>query len=314
MSIALVFPGQGSQTVGMLGELAAAFPVVKQTFDEASTALGRDLWQVVQQGPAEELNRTECTQPAMLTAGMATWRVWKQLGGADPAQVSGHSLGEFTALACAEAIAFPDAVALVRDRGSYMQQAVAAGEGAMAAILGLDNADVEAACGEAAEGAVVEAVNFNSPGQVVIAGERAAVERAIVAAKARGAKRAMLLPVSVPAHSSLMRPAAERLRERLGSVRIGAPRFRYVSAVDAKAHADPEELRQLLVRQLASPVRWTGTVQALCAGGATQIAECGPGKVLTALNRRIERRPDLRCSALEDEASIRAAIAPEAGS
>jgi [acyl-carrier-protein] S-malonyltransferase len=310
MSLALVFPGQGSQTVGMLGQLAASFPVVKDTFDEASAALGRDLWQVVQQGPAEELNRTECTQPAMLTAGFATWRLWKQLGGPDPAQVSGHSLGEFTALACAGALGFADAVTLVRDRGRYMQEAVPAGEGALAAILGLEDVDVEAACAEAAQGAIVEAVNYNAPGQVAIAGTKAAVERAIAAAKARGAKRAVLLPVSVPVHSSLMQPAAERLRERLAAVKIAAPRFRYISSVDAQAHDDPADLRALLVRQLASPVRWTGTIRALCAAGATQLAECGPGKVLTGLNRRIERRPDLRCSALEDEASIRAAIAP----
>jgi [acyl-carrier-protein] S-malonyltransferase len=309
MSLALVFPGQGSQSVGMMAALAAAQPVVRSTFAEASEALGYDLWQRVSEGPADELNKTECTQPAMLVAGMATWRAWQAVGGATPSAVSGHSLGEFTALTCAGAFAFADAVALVRDRGRYMQEAVPAGSGAMAAILGLEDADVEAACAEAAQDEVVEAVNYNSPGQIVIAGATAAIARAIEAAKARGAKRAMLLPVSVPAHSSLMRAAGERLRARLAGLAINVPAIPCVSAVDAGVHSDPEAIRALLVRQIASPVLWTHTVQALTARGATLIAECGPGKVLTALNRRIERRPEIKCVALEDPAALDAALA-----
>jgi [acyl-carrier-protein] S-malonyltransferase len=293
----------------MMAALGAAQPVVRSTFAEASEALGYDLWARVTDGPAEELNCTECTQPAMLVAGVATWRVWQALGGAQAQAVSGHSLGEFTALACAGAFSFANAVTLVRDRGRYMQEAVPAGSGAMAAILGLEDADVEAACAEAAQGEVVEAVNYNSQGQVVIAGATPAVARAIEVAKSRGAKRAMLLPVSVPAHSSLMRAAGERLQARLADVRIWAPTVPYVSAVDAAGHADPEEIRALLVRQIASPVRWTNTVLALTARGATVVAECGPGKVLTSLNKRIDRRPEIRCVALADPATIEAALA-----
>ena len=218
MAFAFVFPGQGSQSVGMLGGLAAAEPQVRATFEEASQVLGYDLWQLVAEGPADALNATERTQPAMLSAGVATWRVWSARGGALPAVLSGHSLGEFTALVCAQALEFAAAVELVRYRGEIMQQAVPAGSGAMAAILGLEDAQIEAACAEAAQGAIVEPANFNSPGQVVIAGEAAAVARAIEAAQARGAKRAVLLPVSVPAHSSLMRAAAQRLAERLGAL------------------------------------------------------------------------------------------------
>jgi [acyl-carrier-protein] S-malonyltransferase len=306
--LALVFPGQGSQSVGMLGELAANHPVVRSTFEEASVALGYDLWQLVAAGPAEQLNRTEYTQPAMLTAGIATWRLWRDQGGATPALVAGHSLGEFTALVCAESMEFSAGVRLVRERGRYMQEAVPRGGGAMAAILGLDDAAVEAACAEAAQGEVVEAVNYNAPGQIVIAGQAGAVERAIAAARARGAKRALTLPVSVPAHSSLMRSASERLQERLGDLVLRAPALTYISAVDALEHRDPEEIRSLLVRQLASPVRWSATVQALSARGAKWLIECGPGKVLTALNRRIERRPEISCCAVEDGASLQAAL------
>ncbi len=313
MSLALVFPGQGSQSVGMLGELAASHPAVKRTFAEASAALGYDLWQLVAAGPVEQLNKTECTQPAMLCAGIATWHVWQEQGGAMPQQVAGHSLGEFTALVCAGVLNFSAAVALVRDRGRYMQEAVPAGSGAMAALLGMEDRDAEQACLEAAAGEVVEAVNYNAPGQIVIAGSAGAVERAIAAAKARGAKRAMLLPVSVPAHSSLMRGAAEKLRARLTDVKLSAPRITYVSAVDAAEHRDPEEIRALLVCQLASPVRWTATVLALGARGATLVAECGPGKVLTALNRRIDKRPEFRCLALEDSATMHSALAAAAG-
>jgi [acyl-carrier-protein] S-malonyltransferase len=313
MSLALVFPGQGSQSVGMLAEFSSLYPVVRQTFAEASEALGFDLWQLVANGPSEDLNSTERTQPAMLAAGVATWRVWREQGGALPQWVSGHSLGEFTALVCAGAIDFTAAVALVRDRGRFMQQAVPAGTGAMAAILGLDDAVAEVVCTEAAEGEVVEAVNYNSPGQIVIAGHASAVARAIVLAKARGAKRAVTLPVSVPAHSSLMQGAAAQLRERLASVPVHTPEITYLSAVDAAPHSDGEQIRALLVRQLASPVRWTATVQALTARGATVLAECGPGKVLTSLNRRIERRPEIHSLALEDGASLQAALGAAGG-
>jgi [acyl-carrier-protein] S-malonyltransferase len=308
MTLACVFPGQGSQSVGMLAELAAHHPVVQHTFAEASAALGYDLWRLVAAGPAEQLDQTECTQPAMLVAGVATWRLWAAQGGARPAFVSGHSLGEFTALVCAEAMDFAAAVTLVRDRGRYMQSAVPAGGGGMAAILGLEDDEAEAVCVEAAHGEVVEAVNYNSPGQVVIAGQAAAVERALAAALARGAKRALLLPVSVPAHSSLMQGAAAQLQERLAGLKISRPRIEYLSAVDAQVHRDPEEIRALLVRQLASPVRWSAAVAALTAHGVQVIVECGPGKVLTSLNRRIERRRDTNCLAIEDQASLRTAL------
>ena len=256
MSLALVFPGQGSQSVGMLGELAGQHAIVRRTYEEAADALGYDLWALTASGPAEQLNSTECTQPAMLTAGVATWRLWKEQGGAAPAMVAGHSLGEFTALVCAGALDFGAAVSLVRERGRAMQAAVPAGAGAMAAILGLDDAAAEAACLEAAQGEVVEAVNYNAPGQIVIAGHARAVERAMAAAKARGAKRALLLPVSVPAHSSLMQGAAAQFRERLTGVAIAAPRIEYVSAVDARAHNEPGEMRMLL------GVRWRAATPA----------------------------------------------------
>jgi [acyl-carrier-protein] S-malonyltransferase len=312
MSFAFVFPGQGSQSVGMLAALAAADASVRATFDEASAVLGYDLWKLVSEGPEAELNSTARTQPALLAAGVATWRCWRARGGPEPAIVSGHSLGEFTALVCAGSLEFRAAVGLVRFRGEVMQEAVPAGTGAMAAILGLEDAEVETACREASAGggadSVVEAANFNSPGQVVIAGETAAVERAIAAAKARGAKRALLLPVSVPSHTSLMRGAAERLRGRLSSTEVRPPRIRYVSAVDAAAHTEPQEIRDLLVRQLSSPVRWTQTVWAIIETGMEELVECGPGRVLTGLNRRIERRAGLEFLALEDPASIDAAL------
>ena len=308
MPFAFVFPGQGSQSVGMLGALGGVSEPVRATFTEASAVLGFDLWQLVSEGPEEALNATERTQPAMLAAGVATWRAWRAQGGASPAVVCGHSLGEFTALVCAGSLDFRAALELVRFRGQVMQEAVPAGSGAMAAILGLEDEDVEAACREAAQGAVVEAANFNSPGQVVIAGERAAVERAIEAAKARGAKRAVVLPVSVPSHTSLMRGAGERLGERLRALEVRTPRIRYVSAVDAVAHSEPDDIRAVLVRQISSPVRWPQTLRAVCAGAIAQVIECGPGKVLTGLNRRIERRADLSCLALEDPASVEVAL------
>jgi len=313
MAFAFVFPGQGSQSVGMLGALAAADATVRSTFDEASAVLGYDLWRLVSEGPEQELNSTARTQPALLAAGVATWRCWRARGGAEPAIVAGHSLGEFTALVCAGSLEFRAATGLVRFRGEVMQEAVPAGTGAMAAILGLDDAEVEAACREAATGggagSVVEAANFNSPGQVVIAGETAAVERAIAAAKARGAKRAVMLPVSVPSHTSLMRGAAERLRGRLSSTEVRPPHIRYVSAVDAAAYAEPQEIREILVRQLSSPVRWTQTVRSMIETGLEELIECGPGRVLTGLNRRIERRAGLEFLALDDPASIDAALA-----
>jgi [acyl-carrier-protein] S-malonyltransferase len=308
MSFAFVFPGQGSQSVGMLAALGAAEPAVRSTFAEASQALGYDLWRLVCEGPEEALNATERTQPAMLAAGIAVWRAWRARGGTLPASVSGHSLGEFTALVCAGAVDFPAAIELVRFRGQVMQEAVPAGSGAMAAILGLDDEAVLAVCREAAGHGVVEAANFNSPGQIVIAGDVAAVQRAIEAAIARGAKRAVTLPVSVPAHSSLMRGAGERLRTRLASLPVRRPEIPYVSAVDAQEHAAPEDIRELLVRQISSPVRWTETLRALSLGDISQVIECGPGKVLTGLNRRIERRPNLAFLALEDPASIATAL------
>src|SRR5579883_1172449 len=307
MTFGFVFPGQGSQSVGMLAALTPAAggeSVLRDTFAEASAVLGYDLWQLVAEGPAERLNSTECTQPAMLVASIATWRLWRARGGAEPQVVCGHSLGEFSALVAAGAIDFGAAVDLVRFRGRAMQEAVPAGSGAMAALLGLDASQVIEACREAAPGAVVQPVNFNAPGQVVIAGAREAVDRAIEAAKSRGAKRAVALPVSVPAHSSLMQAAAQRLGERLTAVSFRTPRIRFVSAVDATAHEDPADLRQLLVRQLSSPVRWSDTVRALAASGVGSVIECGPGKVLTALNRRIER--GLTAMALEDAESLQA--------
>ncbi|HEY1899242.1 MAG TPA: ACP S-malonyltransferase [Steroidobacteraceae bacterium] len=308
MSFAFVFPGQGSQSVGMLADFAAEGEV-RAAFDEASTTLGYDLWSLTQTGPAEQLNATQYTQPAMLVAGVALWRLWRARGGADPAEVSGHSLGEFTALVCAGALSLAEAADLVRFRGQAMQEAVPAGTGAMAAILGLTDEQVAASCAQAAQGEVVEAVNFNAPGQVVIAGARAAVERAIEAVKAAGAKRALVLSLSVPSHCSLMAPAAQRLASRLADVRLARPLIRYVSAVDAAAHSEPDDIRQLLVRQVVSPVRWQDTVRALAANGHAQLIECGPGKVLSGLNRRIEKRPDLACLALEDRATFAAALA-----
>jgi [acyl-carrier-protein] S-malonyltransferase len=292
----------------MLGALSALSPVVRATFDEASSVLGYDLWQLCSEGPVEALNETERTQPAMLVAGIATWRLWQERKGAMPAVVTGHSLGEFTALVAADAIDFGSGVDLVRFRGKAMQEAVPKGTGSMAALLGLEDAEVEAACAEASQGSVVEAVNFNSPGQVVIAGEKTAVLRAIEAAKARGAKRAIELPVSVPSHSSLMKPAGVRLAERLASLDIRVPRVRYLSAVDAKEHADPDDIRTLLVGQLSSPVRFTATIAALGNGGTKQIVECGPGGVLAGLIKRIEKGRDTRAFTLDSPETFEAAL------
>ncbi len=288
-SFSIVFPGQGSQSVGMLGALAEAFPLIQETFAEASQALGYDLWRLVQQGPVEELNQTAKTQPAMLAAGVAVWRLWQAEGGPAPKLMAGHSLGEYTALVCAGAIGFADAVSLVADRGRFMQEAVPAGSGGMAAILGLDDDQVRAVCGEAAQGEVVEAVNFNSPGQVVIAGAKAAVERACEGAKAAGAKRALPLPVSVPSHCALMQPAAERLSERLAAIEISSPAIPVVHNVNVETASDPSAIRQLLSAQLHSPVRWVETVQKMASEGVETLYEAGPGKVLASLAKRIDR-------------------------
>ena len=310
MTSAMVFPGQGSQSVGMLGALGASEPVVRATFDSASAVLGYDLWELAQAGPAELLGSTERTQPAMLTAGVAVWRAWLARGGEVPAALAGHSLGEFTALVCGGAFDFDDAVALVQFRGRAMQEAVPVGEGAMAAILGLEDAAVEAACREAAGDEVVEAVNYNSPGQLVIAGNAKAVARAIEACKAKGAKRALLLPVSVPAHSSLLAGAGERLAERLASVTVRAPSIP-VYAIGLGRHQLPATIRADLVRQLSRPVRWSDTITDILRHGATRIIECGPGKVLTALNRRIHRDKAIAMQAIEDPDSLAAALAPQ---
>ena len=304
--IAIIFPGQGSQSVGMLGELAASWPLVRETFAEASDTLGMDLWQVSSQGPKELLDRTDITQPAMLAAGVAVWRVWSQAGGLAPAWMAGHSLGEFTALVCAGALGFADAVALVAQRGRFMQEAVPAGAGAMAAVLGLADDQVVAVCAQAAQGGILEPVNFNSPGQVVIAGEVAAVERGIAAAKAAGAKRAILLPVSVPSHCALMRPAAERLAATLAAITLKAPRIPVLHNVTVDAVADPAAIRDRLVRQLYSPVRWVETVRCLADQGVGLLLEAGPGKVLTGLTKRIDDR--LEALAVLDPKSLALAL------
>jgi [acyl-carrier-protein] S-malonyltransferase len=309
MSLAFVFPGQASQSIGMMSALANVSPVITATFAEASGVLGYDLWQRCQEGPAELLNSTECTQPAMLAAGVATYRLWRERGGAVPAMMAGHSLGEFSALVAADYLDFKSAVDLVRYRGELMQAAVPSGEGAIAAILGLEDADVEAACQEASQGEIVEAVNFNAPGQVVIAGLATAVTRAIEIATAKGARRAMTLPMSVPAHSSLMQPAAEKLRTRLDSAPLAERSQLKVYGVDCKIHSGASEIRSGLVRQLSTPVYWAATVRTMISAGATQIIECGPGKVLTALNRRVDKNRDLKMLALEDPQSLEDALA-----
>ena len=285
-SLAFVFPGQGSQSLGMLADHGAQQALIRDTFAEASDALGYDLWALTQEGPEQRLNETDKTQPAILTASVALWRQWLAEGGARPAFVAGHSLGEYSALVAAGALAFADAVKLVERRGQLMQQAVPAGQGGMAAILGLEDADVLAACAEAAQGEVVSAVNFNAPGQVVIAGAAAAVERAIEACKARGAKRAMPLPVSVPSHCALMRPAAEQFAEAVNALAWQAPQIALVQNVSAAVAADLDVLKRDLLAQLYSPVRWVESVQFLAAQGVAELVECGPGKVLAGLNKR----------------------------
>lgn len=305
MKLAFVFPGQGSQSVGMMqgwGDRAE----VRATFAEASDALGQDLWALVAEGPADLLNQTVNTQPAMLAADIAAWRAWQAAGGAMPALLAGHSLGEYAALVAAGSLAFADAIRLVRFRAEAMQAAVPEGVGAMAAILGLDDDAVRAVCADAAAGEVVEAVNLNSPGQVVIAGNRAAVERAMVLAKEKGAKRALPLPVSVPSHSSLMLPAAEKLLAHLQTVAIAAPSIPVLHNTDVQSHAEPEAIRVALAKQLHTAVRWVETVQALKAAGIERVVECGPGKVLAGLGKRID--DSLPAVALVDEASLAAAL------
>ena len=299
---AIAFPGQGSQSVGMLAELAAEYPVVKATFDEASQVLGYDLFQLVMDGPAEELNKTWRTQPALLTSSVALWRVWQSLNAPMPAVMAGHSLGEYSALVCSGALAFTDAVKLVELRGLAMQEAVPEGVGAMAAIIGLDNESIAANCEKAAQGQVVSPVNFNSPGQVVIAGHKEAVERANVLMKESGAKRALPLPVSVPSHCALMKPAAEKLAVALQSIEIKAPAIAVINNVDVSTETDAARIKDALVRQLFSPVRWTETIEAVANAGVEFEVEMGPGKVLSGLVKRIDKRVD--GAAINDPASL----------
>ena len=305
MKLAMVFPGQGSQSVGMLAGYDAQ-PVVRETLVEAGAMLGQDLWALATDGPAEEINRTVNTQPLMLAADIAVYRAWRGAGGAKPAVVAGHSLGEYAALVAARALELNDALPLVRFRAQAMQEAVPAGVGAMAAVMGLDDAGVAAACQEAAQGQVVEPVNFNAPGQIVIAGHREAVERAIAAAKGKGAKRGVLLPVSAPFHSSLLKPAAERLAAYLVDVPVANPVLRVLHNVDARAAQTPDAIRNALARQAASPVRWVETVRAFVGDGVTHIVECGPGQVLAGLCKRIA--PDVAIMAMNDGAAIEAAL------
>ena len=305
MKLAMVFPGQGSQSVGMLAGYDAQ-PVVRETLVEAGAMLGQDLWALATDGPAEEINRTVNTQPLMLAADIAVYRAWRGAGGAKPAVVAGHSLGEYAALVAARALELNDALPLVRFRAQAMQEAVPAGVGAMAAVMGLDDAGVAAACQEAAQGQVVEPVNFNAPGQIVIAGHREAVERAIAAAKGKGAKRGVLLPVSAPFHSSLLKPAAERLAAYLVDVPVANPVLRVLHNVDARAAQTPDAIRNALARQAASPVRWVETVRAFVGDGVTHIVECGPGQVLAGLCKRIA--PDVAIMAMNDGVAIEAAL------
>ena len=288
-NLAFVFPGQGSQSVGMLTELANVYPEVKKIFDRASFVLGRDLWSLVSNGPEHVLNQTQNTQPAMLAAGVAVWEIWCKHSPIRPSWMAGHSLGEYTALVCSGAVFFEDAIKLVEARARFMQEAVPEGMGAMAAILGLEDHQVIDACAQAAGTEVVSAVNFNAPGQVVIAGHTAAVERAVKAAKEAGAKRALLLPVSVPSHCLLMRPAAEQLEHYIKEIPIATPKMQLLHNVDVTSHNAPEIIRSALVEQLFMPVRWVETIELMLSNGVTRFVECGPGKVLTGLDKRIAK-------------------------
>ena len=306
-NLAFVFPGQGSQSVGMLAELAAAHGEVKAAFDEASQGAGVDLWALSQQGPEDQLNCTENTQPALLAASVAAWRVWRKLDGAQPAQLAGHSLGEYSALVCAGALSLHDAAALVAERGRLMQAAVPAGTGAMAAILGGDDAQIAQVCEEVAQGQVVAPANYNSPGQLVIAGNAEAVDRALARLAELGVKKAIRLAVSVPSHCMLMRDAADRLGERMASIAWQPPAIPVIQNAEAKSYSSLDEIRGALQRQLYLPVRWTECVQALAAGGAARIAECGPGKVLAGLVKRIDK--GLEARAIGTPAELDAALA-----
>lgn len=306
MTLAFVFPGQGSQSIAMQAELAEQFPEVQACYAEASEELGFDLWQLAQVGPKETLDETVVTQPVMMAAGVAAWRVWQAAGGQTPSLLAGHSLGEYTALVCAGVIEFPEAIRLIRRRAELMQQAVPAGQGAMAAILGLDDDAVLAVCRDAEQGEVVQAVNFNTPGQVVIAGARSAVERAAKLATEAGARRALLLSVSVPAHSDLMKPAAEELAEALAAANLEAPGIPVISNADVVCYETVEQIRDGLKRQLFSPVRWAETIGFMIEHGTSRIVECGPGKVLAGLNRRIDRSLSSNC--LDSPASLEAAL------
>ena len=306
MKLALVFPGQGSQATGMMQGFSET-PVVTETFAEASGILGQDLWRLVAEGPAEALNATVNTQPVMLTAAYAVYRAWIAAGGAVPSVMAGHSLGEYTALVAAGVLSFADALPLVRFRAQAMQEAVPVGTGAMAAILGLDDDAVRAACAEAAQGEVVEPVNFNAPSQVVIAGHKAAVERGAAAARARGAKRAVMLPVSAPFHSSLLRPAADQLGERMQNVAFSSPHVPVINNVDVAMVDDPQQIKAALARQACNPVRWVEIVRAMASLGVTHVVECGPGKVLSGLIRRIDN--NLQGLAVTDMASLEQTLA-----
>ncbi len=302
MKSAFVFPGQGSQSVGMLADLAAEYALVKETFAEASDALGYDLWHLVSEGPEDQLNQTDKTQPAMLTAGIAVWRVWQSVATTKPDYFAGHSLGEYTALVAANALDFADAVKLVEMRGRYMQEAVPAGEGAMAAILGLEDQVVRELCADAAANGVVEAVNYNSPGQVVIAGSANAVKHAIEIATEKGAKRALLLPVSVPSHCALMKPAAQQLTDALNNIPVQLPTTPVIHNASVTVATDAAQIKQLLAEQLFSPVRWVETIQWFAAQDVSNIVECGPGKVLAGLNKRIDK--SLNAMPLFDSATL----------
>jgi [acyl-carrier-protein] S-malonyltransferase len=302
MTQAFVFPGQGSQSVGMLDSFAAEQPIIQQTFAEASEILRFDLWDLVTNGPEAVLNQTDKTQPVMLAAGVATWRAYKAADGKDPVYMAGHSLGEYTALVCAGAMRFEDALPLVVKRGRFMQQAVPEGTGAMAAILGLEDDQIRQVCDSAAQGEVLQPVNFNSPGQVVIAGNKGAVERGVAAAEEAGAKKAIMLPVSVPSHCDLMLPAAEQLAEALSTIEINAPAIPVINNADVAICNDADKIRDALKRQLHSPVRWVETIQFMKENGVEEIVECGPGKVLAGLNKRIERR--MPATPVIDQASL----------
>ncbi len=293
-NLAFVFPGQGSQSVGMLAELAAAYPSVKHTFDEASQYLGRDLWELSQQGPEVELNRTENTQPVLLAASVAVWRVWREARGPLPAQLAGHSLGEYSALVCAEVLTLADAAALVAERGRLMQNAVPQGVGAMAAILGAEDAQIAAVCVEVAGAQIVAPANFNSPGQTVIAGHAEAVDRALAKLAELGVRKAIKLPVSVPSHCALMQGAAEQLAAHMKTLTWQLPKIPVIQNADARSYGSIEEIQAALVRQLYMPVRWTECVFALETNGATRLLECGPGKVLSGLNKRISKTIESR--------------------